>query len=615
MHTERFTHFRKDILKKVFEKKSISAVWRKVVRSELKRLDFQDIYDYYDFHYNIEDRAQTIRNEIINGNYRVSKPTIYRIEKKFGVCRHLVIPQPADTLVIQVLTESIRKKLIDQQPSKNAFYSSSRHKTKNPHEAQEYGLSTIEEWKNLQEKIYQFSESKNLTVVTDISNYYDSIDLDTLRNFIMLRANTSEVLIDLLFHIIEEISWRPDYLPYKRRGLPTSNLEGIRLLAHAFLFELDEFLKKKTNNCFTRWMDDITFGIDSTKEAIETISSVSDILKSRGLAINLSKTAIYDYEKTSYNYLIDFNNELSKIQESSSNEYLDGGLNRQNLIRSFKEFLNIPEPKPKQWDKVLKRFINLFAKYKSFYLLDFIQDIYITVPSVRSSILYYLKEIGYNEKSSNVVLGIFENMSIYDDVSLFLLCKLVTDWKIGFDSKSSSFVKDIDNAIVSNSGLNKMFFHFYCTIYFKVKYSHHEDLLDYIKKYHYIWQGDNFLRRQVTCALARIYTSNKDEIYSILQTQMSSGIIEVVSAATQILRFAKISNIDKRLDLYLFHNSHRNNYPLHKFLVLCSVLNSREVRRNQEIKSKVLDFIDDPYYLKWLEMQYNIVKDDEYPVH
>jgi hypothetical protein len=32
-----------------------------------------------------------------------------------------------------------------------------------------------------------------------------------------------EVITDLLFNTIEQISWVPDYLPYSRRGLPTTN--------------------------------------------------------------------------------------------------------------------------------------------------------------------------------------------------------------------------------------------------------------------------------------------------------------------------------------------------------------------------------------------------------
>ena len=79
MHTDRFRQLRKESLSSLFDKNEISSVWRKIVRSQLRSLDFKDLYDHYDFNYNIEDRATAIRNEILNGTYRVSLPLIYRL--------------------------------------------------------------------------------------------------------------------------------------------------------------------------------------------------------------------------------------------------------------------------------------------------------------------------------------------------------------------------------------------------------------------------------------------------------------------------------------------------------------------------------------------------------
>lgn len=81
MLTERFKRLRKDNLKKIFDKKITVDVWRKIVRNQLRSLDLHDLYDQYDFNYNIEDRVIAIRNELLNGSYKVSQPLIYRIEK------------------------------------------------------------------------------------------------------------------------------------------------------------------------------------------------------------------------------------------------------------------------------------------------------------------------------------------------------------------------------------------------------------------------------------------------------------------------------------------------------------------------------------------------------
>ncbi|MCC8089175.1 MAG: hypothetical protein LIO79_07930 [Rikenellaceae bacterium] len=220
MQTERFNRLRKDVLSKIFEKKEIVDIWRKIVKDQLRSLDLKDLYDHYDFNYNIEERAVSIRNEILGGTYRISKPLIYRIEKKYGVCRHLVIPQPVDALVLQVLVENVAEKILVNQPSENAYYSRAKHNASFPHTVDQYGLTWRQQWKKLQKKIYKFNDEKELIVVTDLSNYYDSIDIEELRKVFTSYSKIDEVLIDLLFRVIEEISWKPDYLPYSKRGLP-----------------------------------------------------------------------------------------------------------------------------------------------------------------------------------------------------------------------------------------------------------------------------------------------------------------------------------------------------------------------------------------------------------
>jgi hypothetical protein len=215
MNTERFDQLRKEALRKVFSKRSIIETWRNVIRDQLRAMDFKDLYDYYDFNYNIEDRALALRNEIIGGSYRASQPFLYRAEKKFGVCRHMVIPSPADALTMQILVDIVADDILKQQPSPNAFYSRSKHNIPAPHQAAEYGLSFRSQWKKLQKEIYRFSKERDLLAVTDLTNYYDSINIDELRKVFLgyVTHQDAEVIVDILFRIIEDLSWKPDYLP------------------------------------------------------------------------------------------------------------------------------------------------------------------------------------------------------------------------------------------------------------------------------------------------------------------------------------------------------------------------------------------------------------------
>ncbi len=601
MHTERFRHLRKDALSGILDKDAVSGVWRKIVRNQLRTLDIKDIFDHYDFNFNIEDRATAIRNDILNGTYKPVAPLIYRIEKKYGVCRHMVIPSPTDALILQVLVESVAEQIIEKQPSANAFYSRDKHNVKKPHEGLEYGVPFREQWKKLQKKIYKFNEEKELLVVTDLTNYYDSISLPELRKVFLSHVKTNEVIVDLLFQIIEGISWTPDYLPYSGKGLPTANIEAIRLLAHSFLFEIDEVLKKKTKGSFARWMDDITIGVDTRKEAISTISSVSDMLKSRGLALNLSKTAILDTKGAEHDFLISKNLELDDLEnigpESDPTKPIE-----KKLFKQLNEHFN--DQSPKHWDKVTKRYITAFSRLKSRKLLPKLPDIYLNYPGLRPNLLLYLSSIGYSKGTASAVLKILSELSVFDDISIVQVVNLLTNWEIPTTLKAADFLKNAEGAIRALSVAQKEPSGFYALLWFKTKYSTPISLLKFINKYENLWKADAFLRRQATAVLARLL--QLDGTRALLVQQVSSGAVGTVSVANQIAFFELIDKLEPKLDMYLFPTKKQRIYPLGKFLVLCSVLNSEKIRTSKSIIKKINYNISDPYYRKWLAVQYGI---------
>lgn len=605
MLTDRFLKLRKNELDSVFSKKAIVEVWRKVVKNQLRNLDILDIYDFYDFNVNIEERALVLRTSILNGNYRAGKPLIYRIEKKLGVCRHIIIPQPQDALVLQVITENLNKEIIDKMPSKNSFYSRDRHLKKYPHQIDtEYGLSWREQWAKLQKLIYQFNHDKELLIVTDLSNYYDSIDINVLRSQISNIVDNKEVLLDLLFKIIESISWTPDYLPYTGRGLPTSNLEGIRLLAHSFLFEFDAILKDKTNDSFTRWMDDVIIGVDSRKDAIETISAASDVLKSRGLALNLAKTDIYDSEKAEFHFQVDANQYIDSLDLNLKTRTPEYNRITSEIKTRFRK--HIKGNKAKYTEKVTKRFITTFGKLKSEKLLSEVANLYDQIPSVRPNLLIYLAQLGYKKKTSDAVLKIVNNLNLYDDISLFQVCKLVTDWEIPDNEASNKFLKEFEDKLQSISAKRKKTFDFFCLLWFKSKYNHPEELLRFVTKYENIWTLDPFLRRQVTSILSRLLIYDKAKVKKLLEQQIATGIPQTVSVASQIMNFSFVEAMSGRMRMYLFPTNRPPIYPLSKFLVLCSLLNSEKIRLDPTVQAFIKENISDSYYRKWIESQYNI---------
>lgn len=604
MQTDRFYKLRKDELDKIFSKKNICDIWRKIVRNQLRKADILDIFDYYDFNYNIEARTALLRINLLNGTYQPSLPLIYRCEKKFGVCRHLILPQPIDALVLQVITEAISKEIIEEQPSKNSYYSQDKHNVSKPHEIEEYGLNWRQLWKKMQKKIYKFHAEKELLIVTDLSNYYDSIEILELRKRITSHVKNKEVLIDILFLIIEKISWLPDYLPYIGRGLPTSNLEGIRLLAHCFLFEVDSILKDKTSDSFTRWMDDMVIGANNRNEAIEIISSVSDVLKSRGLALNLSKTDIYNSEEAEFNFLIKENKYIDSLKVNDISRDRKKILEKE-LYRRFNSHLKNNKA-AKYSEKITKRYITIFGKLKSKKLLKQLPTLYESIPGIRQNLLIYLTVLGYSKNTAENVLEIIGKLKVYDDISLFGVCKLITSWNLKLDDYANNFIEQFISKLQVLSTLRKTPFDFYCLLWVKTKYEHPEKLYKFIIKYENIWKTEPFLRRMVTAIMARLLPFKEEKVIEFLNKQIATGEAQVVSIATHILDFLSNEKIESKVSMYLFPDSKSIEYPLCKYLVLCSVLNAPKCRDNKDFTKKIKESVKDNYYLKWIEFQYDI---------
>ncbi len=591
MKTARF-EIRTKILQKYFTKKNIVNIWRNVVKNQLRALDVKDLFDFYDFNYLIEERVLSIRQEVLSGGYQIDKPLIFKVEKKLGICRHLIIPQPNDALIMQIITESIVFKIKKRQPSQNAFYARDTYIfNKNKFDSDtEYGVNWLVQWKNMQKKIYKFNEGKNLLVVTDLSNYFDSIDLSMLRESILSMTKCEDqVLIDLLFRIIEEISWKPDYLPYIKHRLPTINIKAIRLLGHSFLFEVDEILGRCSGKCFVRWMDDIVVGVNSRDEAIKMLNNVSDVLKSRGLALNLSKTNLYTNSDFEFNFLTNENKYLDSLEHFKN-------FSGSEIIKVIIRFeAHLQNKKPKYWSKITKRFITFFSKHKVD-ILKQIQSLYIEEPSLRQSLSRYLIYIGYSRKTADFMLGIYQNLHIYDDVSLFYLSNVLTTWQIPDTEEGKVFLDNIYKNI-KNFGDP---FQFYCLLWIKSKYADPKNFLTFIKKYKNKWKQHGFLRREVVSLLARLYLYDELAVVSLLNEQVQSGIAAVVSIANLLLDFVKLDKLDKKLNAYLFPKN-LNDYSLSRFLVLCAILNSSKIRESIDVKRKIKQYIKDPYFKKWLK--------------
>jgi hypothetical protein len=152
--------------------------------------------------------CNSIHAEVISGTY-IPRPAIRILsEKSKGLCRQLVIPAVKDALILQTLSDALWVELQKKAPSKNAFYAPSDSFSKTIKGlTSEYG--SIHAWLRFQQKIFGFTETRKIVVVTDIANFYDFISYDHLRNILADLSIAREHALDLLIYTLSQMLWQP----------------------------------------------------------------------------------------------------------------------------------------------------------------------------------------------------------------------------------------------------------------------------------------------------------------------------------------------------------------------------------------------------------------------
>lgn len=580
-------------LETCFEPSLMNRVWQKIVRQGMRSQDLLCLHDYCDYHRNHAALNLVIRDQILRHEYRPKPPHVIRLEKKYGVCRHIQIPDPGDAIVLQTLVEHLSPHIKSNQPSPRAFYNRSHSRPKSEADIDDsFPYQWWELWREFQKKIYDFSDVFDYVVVTDIANYFDTVSFDRLRNVLSSYGKFDECLIDFLFFMLDFFIWKPDYLPLGDIGLPQINFDAPRLLAHAFLFEVDKYLDQETNGNFVRWMDDIDFGVQDIESAKRILRGLDEILLTRGLRLNLGKTKILS-SKEAKDYFFPTENRYLTIISNRIDRHLNVGLEvedeKQRIRKRFNKFLRLPHVG--RWEKVYKRYFTVSAKTKDRFLEKYVPDLLQCSPDLRANILRYYGSLGANKKRFNNLRDFLQGQHCLDDVSAFSVAKLITEWVI---SPRSPIRREIVALAIVIAGRSSS--HLVSSIWLLAKYGSSTELCQVLDSTISMWKHSSFLSRQIAAVLPKIRRLKGDSLEKIFAETGQLESLRILYNLNEI-RSKSLSKADR---LYISHHSSNDLYPLSKFLIAIDILTCEKVDPlvRQTLKDELTARIKDPIYLR-----------------
>jgi hypothetical protein len=489
-----------------------------------------DPIEHLDFHLNLSAECAAIERIVGTGAYVPGPAQRVLVEKSKGLCRQIIVPTVRDALILQCLSDALFVDIKGQAPSARSFFARAKHDFGRGKSLlfQEPRYGTLKAWIEFQKALFSFSKERKFVVLTDIANFYDTVIYSHLGNTISGTIKVRESVLDMLLYALSGLLWQPDYMPRVEIGLPQMNLDAPRMLAHCFLYELDEYLEKHFKGDFVRYMDDIDFGVDSTAQAKQILKTVDLILQTRHVRLNSGKTQILSRADALKHFRVRENRIISRAASRIGRKMdaqMDIHRERRILRNSIEEMYAAKRFDGGNGDKILKRLLYMAARLHVELSPSVIDSILSVRPSVRDAAFNLLAHSEMTPERMSLFEDFFLNPSMVDDHSYLGAARALVDCRVNRTADFDSCITRIVALLLSSGEPLRI----RAALWLMSKYAEPDDLINTVEKSYPIWQPDYSLGRLVGGLTPVVYRSSRFTFHSdLLRSSRNAGAIEVL---------------------------------------------------------------------------------------
>jgi hypothetical protein len=378
---------------------NLGTVWRKLKRL-VRGTDARDPIDLLDWQSKIDINLKTICEELQQGNYHPAPPARHNLAKTKGAFRTITSPNLKDVLVFRLICEVIHQRALASKV-KGAFFvrSEGMHPLGPTHNIGEGDYpSSFEVWKRFSEYRSRtlLSGENEYLVITDISNFFDSISHDLLAEY-LAPLGVHREMMGTLGRLLDALKPTTAHSKNPGIGIPVDQYDCSRTLAHVFLFEHDwRVAHAAGEENYVRWMDDQNIGVDSATHGRRIIHLMTESLASQRLTLNSGKTKILAAEEAIQHFQVEANVQLADFEQRwwpESQQFATpadlAGL-RADFEETWARVVLLPEAGEGTWDKILKRAYRLALRARSPVLLDSASENLVGHPDLAERIFSYV---------------------------------------------------------------------------------------------------------------------------------------------------------------------------------------------------------------------------------
>ena len=426
--------------------------WKRL-RPNCKNQLVRDPLDYLAFEWQSEGYLKELRSSLLASRYRPCATTVIRAAKRAGLTRPLQFLDITDSIVIESCTSVLAPKL-HAHMADCVFFGRSHKKADDdcdPYEA------WFEAWLRRDRRLRGMLADRQLTwiVKADIGNFFPTVSHRLLRQLVAGTTGAEQRLTDLVFFLLEELTWRPDFTQNREIGLPQLSDDASRILAHAFVSQLDEaFSEEVDQGRYARWVDDVVIAVRSHGETFSVLARFEDALSRLGLFPNAAKCRAVHVQDFAAEMSTRENDYLDRVHSFTEGDSAVRPVRRSAFVRRAQAHLQIaPEGRLSTWDRLLRRYYTEARRIESDVLeqhaLEHIRDFPETTPKV----IDYLRGRPF---AGDVMRGLFRYLksghNIHHDVEA-LIWDFICDWRIPTSYASRSGLADrAMNAFLGRGG-------------------------------------------------------------------------------------------------------------------------------------------------------------------
>jgi Reverse transcriptase (RNA-dependent DNA polymerase) len=351
----------------------------KEVRGSIMRYSYRDALDHVEYDIEPEKWISRLIATVRDGTYRPHPATIgYLTKSTSGFRRQMSYPDLPDLTLYYALSLHLyrRSKRFEaptaffDQKSEAMLHKEVEREAQTEEKFAETGWAALFEdatdyatasrrrfrtWLryNQYRKRLAFRKVHKFIVITDISNFFDSIIHSHLNDCLNRFANSPH-LVRLIQLLLLNLKTHPEARPADQVGIPVDESDASRMLAHMLLFDHDQrMITAFGEDAYVRWMDDQNIGVSTYSDGVRAVQSLQESLRRIHLTPNSAKTKILSLADAKAYFHFASNEQLDMLERLPRRTKEDvRNFNRSlsAVWKSAQTFKNIG-----QWDKILMR--------------------------------------------------------------------------------------------------------------------------------------------------------------------------------------------------------------------------------------------------------------------